>query len=838
MRRTSLKVIVLLAAYALSSIVDAATPEDDVLVGSNSGPPTTNSYVSIKPGPPPGFEALVEPQQTEADIYFGGEFVASAFIEYDLHNVTIEDPLSVVELIPTLKNPATIAKHLSGPQPTNSHLVCNARNRDACGFLEPEMAGIIFDEARFTVTLFVHHDQQIVHHAVADKYLPKPTTGVSSLNNIRLTASGALGLHRYSISSESFVARNNGRVRARYAIADGEASLYNMSWQYDEKDYEYEVGSFRSKLSAVGLVRDAELMGARWGTSTRLRQDLDNATATPLFLFLHDRSRVELFRNEELLDARFYNAGNQQVDTTQLPEGAYDLEIVVTHADGRVERQSQFFVRNGNMPPLNEPQYFLESGSISEVGSHTPQSTGAGWMRAGSNIRVKEDLALSAEVIWADDTLATQSGISFVRPRWYMQLGGLLSNERDRGFSLNTNYRQEKLNVSLDYRRVVAAEVARRFEYSVVPNSHTQASATIAFPMQRGNFFIRGVYSAQGGQSTTGIGLSYLGSLFHKAGVSADITFDANATGEDTWVRAGITLRWRNFGSHATVRPQYQYAREDGVTSQDPFLDARWSTSREYERLGAIDHTLFGTHDPQHSALGARFVSRRYQDSDLELGYAKRQDRSGLFYASNSRLSIASASGKTTIGTNDGGAGALIIHIDGNTFGEFEVLVDDRVVGSSWAQRPNTISLRAYETYDVRIRPLGDRIVGYDQSPQTVTLYPGNVQTLRYTAHDLFVVISQAVNPSGHPLEYWRFINVEGLGVTDEQGWFQIEVGHNQPLFLFKTTPAGPIYCRLDLGEVEAAQDGLVVVDQTVCTPIPVQQLRQDHPDILRRQLG
>ena len=100
-----------------------------------------------------------------------------------------------------------------------------------------------------------------------------------------------------------------------------------------------------------------------------------------------------------------------------------------------------------------------------------------------------------------------------------------------------------------------------------------------------------------------------------------------------------------------------------------------------------------------------------------------------------------------------------------------------------------------------------------------MTLYPGNVQTVRFDARTITVLVAQALQPDGTPLASGRITNVEGFGATDPSGWFQVEVAHDEPLLVQQ--PDGRM-CLLDPGEY-VVQDGLAVLEPLVCEPIPAQ---------------
>ena len=206
--------------------------------------------------------------------------------------------------------------------------------------------------------------------------------------------------------------------------------------------------------------------------------------------------------------------------------------------------------------------------------------------------------------------------------------------------------------------------------------------------------------------------------------------------------------------------------------------------------------------------------------ADLDLNYSH-GSRSGMGYAANSRFNLVSKDGRSALGGGSSQLAAVVVEIDGDLpDAEFEVIVDNRVAGYATTTKRGVISLRPYETYGVRIRPTGDDILGYDERTYGVTLYPGNVHRLVFTAQQLHVLVAQALLPDGSPVAHGKFDNVEGFGATDNEGWFQVEVSHQDDLRV--RLPSGE-YCALQQPQPDPNDDGLIVAEALTCraTPAP-----------------
>ena len=189
---------VLCFAHAAAAANDSATAK-------------TASPFSISKGPPPGFADLAAKQTTQADVYYGGIFLTSTFVEYDASSVEILDPLSVISMIPNVKDPAQLAALLSGPRSTNAAHLCHKRAAQDCGSLTPDMVDVLFDENRFRLDLFVSSTELLIHQLARQKYLPPSSVERSTLHNVRVNLSGTGRDERYTLSSESFYAKPEKR---------------------------------------------------------------------------------------------------------------------------------------------------------------------------------------------------------------------------------------------------------------------------------------------------------------------------------------------------------------------------------------------------------------------------------------------------------------------------------------------------------------------------------------------------------------------------------------------------------------------------------------------------
>jgi hypothetical protein len=155
----------------------------------------------------------------------------------------------------------------------------------------------------------------------------------------------------------------------------------------------------------------------------------------------------------------------------------------------------------------------------------------------------------------------------------------------------------------------------------------------------------------------------------------------------------------------------------------------------------------------------------------------------GLQYGLTLQTGAAIDRHEVALGGRDIAESALVVSLDGESgTSRFDVLVNEQPRGRVAAGAPLPLFLEPYREYAVRLRPVGAVSVDYDSGMRSVTLYPGNVQHLAWDTHAFFTVFGQALRPDGRPVANARIRSRRGIGESDENGYFQIDVAASDML--------------------------------------------------------
>lgn len=773
---------------------------------------------------PPGFEDLAGLQTNQVDIFFQNKHLLSTIATYDFETLSFENPQLLVDHIEDLIDPNIILNIVNQPLSINTDLLCHSRTAsDDCGTMQPNVVGIIFDESRFRVDLFVNSLQLHTKAVYSTKFLPPAEEKLSTIHILNLNLSGTDETDdRFNFQANSMLAFGDARINAQSNYTDNEDFIVDeFSLQKDNPGWEAEAGVFSTESQATNFFSEQDILGARIKTSTNTRTDLDISSGTSIFIFVSQRSRVEVFKDSRLIDARFYDAGNRQLDTTRFPDGAYQISVRIREENGRERIEEYFFVRNAALPPIGEPQYYAEVGKINDIeqNSTLPETSDNYLIHAGGSIRLKEDLAVEAEIANSNDESMAQLGLVHLKAGLESHLNVMTTTESDWGISLRETWNTEKFVLSLDFRHIsMGSSNSDPDSFDFVTTDRTQASSTVTHDLFGGRVYWRYRHiDTSGAQKSETYSMRYIRKIFHNNKYQIDWDFEANKDSDDYLIGANINFRFRKNKNEFRLSPGLQTRKTNNISDDDVVGDVSWIYTEQNPTIGRLQSQLFHTRDNELSTSGINISSEsRYGNNEVELNQTHDSNRDIFGYSLRSQFNLASDFQAVSLGGAEYSRSAVIIDLTGQPKGaKFEVYVDRQSAGYAQVGSKTVLPLPAYDTYDIRLESRSDAFLTFEESPRQVTLYPGNVNTMSWQVDRVLVLIGRALDLEGNPIAHARFKNAGTFSGTDDRGWFQVETGKIDSLLLQKKDGS---QCALSLDEYDDSED-VHVFNDLICIP-------------------
>lgn len=812
-------------------MLDLLLARTPVLIGAllalaiNAGAQTvgTDEPLFETTGVPAGFEKLVEPQLTAVDVFYGGRLLLTTLAEYTPTSVRFLKPEQIIAAIANVRDGDALREYLSLPLASNRDRICQQEGQPLCGKLMPDTVGVIFDVQRFRASLFISPTLLDDAPEQDPRYLPPPDNDrLTLVQNFSALATGNdQGSDQFTLFGITRAGRNGHYGFADWVSTDQQGlSFDQIGYRHGLVDHEITAGLFEPTSDALrGLRRDL-LLGGSVMTSLKRRQDLASIIASPIDLFLPLPARVDIFRDGRLVASRFYDAGNQLIDTSTLPTGAYPVTLVITDETGISETRQEFFIKSTLLPPPGSPQWFVEAGDIRRrsVDELFAEQADSSMMRAGYRWREHDWLGLGvATAATSDEVVGEWSSNLFVSA---MELGSELfaSSQGSWGWGLRGSSRIGKATLSANAQRnhVQDEDEYLAFDYPLISPDRwlysVQASRSI-----RENGLLIASYSRVG---TEGIASSRSSSLRYVHNLplprGQGLTLSAEIAEIDDEKRVAVAIQWRALSTHWTHTAGLDWVNSDlpeneGVSGR---AGTRWRDQQRFVddveiganvRFNDDDSSLNidGTHRSQFGRARAEVA---LQDNDL--------GDSRQYLAGFDTSLVVDDQRKISVGGLPPGEAAAVIDLRDADDALVDIRIDGQHKLTARGGRRVPVILPAYDQYQLTVRDHGTTLLALDNTPRTLTLYPGEAETLHYEAERVHIIVSRLyymrdvcsdVTDECYQIpQQLAGVQIKGLkGVvfSDEEGYFQGEIPADTTT-LEADIDGQP--CRIDVSALEA----------------------------------
>ena len=755
----------------------------------------------IEASEPPGFSALTEMQSAVADVYSGGKRIGEAKVTFQPGRLTLADPAKLVALLPDLANAPAVLTALSAANlPSNSGLVCTpAANPAACGRLAPPIAGIIFDQDRFRIDVFVNPEMITVKEAVARQYVQRPEAGLTVVNAIGAVMSGSSqGPRFYNVQNNLIIGDADRRLRAEFAYATGfGVQADRLVMEIDRPERRYLAGAFWAP--GTDLIGRRKMLGIGIESQIDTRLDKDELWGSPLVVFLGQRARVDIVRDGRVLTSRIYDAGNQSLDTRGLPNGAYEVTLQIEEAGGSKRRRTAIFLQEpDHCSGRSEDFLRLCRGARrrqptilhcadrhalfpGRCGAAADTASGPGRHRARDRSRCSGRSRRLFPLVAGAGQAGSYRLVA--RAIWRPAAAGLA-----RQLALCVQFRFAANNAwqnAAAGRPSARAFWTRHFTGSadatmpLARNSFSQVSGSLSYNLHNARFGFAASYRREKNQPANySYGPSASWEFLRRGQLRMSVNGDLAITSQGRSGFAGVSLQLLGARSSVSADAGMRSTGNQGEPRRSGGVGSvRGSWKEEFFAGAELDVAAGHNHDLERDAVNASTELRSEQfslqgDVNHTLGPAGNPTQ----YSLGIQTTIGLGRGGIAFKGRDQNDSMVLVRVAGaGPQDRFEVLVNDSVAGTVHGSGSTAVAVPAYRQYEFRIRQTDGDLLHYDGSVRRVGLYPGNVTRLSWTARKVTAMFGRLLLESGEPVRLASVTNPAGIGETDDHGYFQIE---------------------------------------------------------------
>jgi len=743
---------------------------------------------------PKGFEALTEPQTTLLDVYYANRQVASTMATFSAESVVFNNPIEVLSKIPRLKNQGKLLGVLSGSMEPNVELVCfeGAKPESPCGKLKPETIGVILDEGNFRVDVFVHPDFLDVHELGLPRYLPPSEAGLSIVSSFAGAVSGsASSSNTHNTRNQTVIGLDESRVRIDSSYSNTAEWFFDTAFmERDIREQRFMAGVFNT--TSMDNIGEQKLFGIGYTTTTDTRVDLEIGFGNQLVVFLPQPAQVDIFKDDRLIGSRFYEAGKQIIDTSQLPEGAYDVLLKIKERSGATREETHFYTKATNLPPSDSPLLYIEGGMLlTDVNSPFPMRTNIPILHYGAMFRYNDSWGLGADFITSDTVSVGELRSIYLGRNLRFRGAAVLTSDDDIAASMTASGDMWDVGYTVALRRNWAggalASTTETPVFDPIGSSFTQFRASLSYVWGQAQYSWSSLYQANEGEADTySHGPTFTYPLYRDAKWSAILRMEAAQTQDQTSAMARLQFRM--------VDPNWSVGATSSIENIDSHVAASDSSNEGYSGNASVngswqdqdlvpgDLTLGGTY-AQETGLrtlqsNASHLSKwgRYS-MDVDRSWGRNASGDGASVAGNFATSLISDGSTIVLGGRDRRDSGVVVTLKGRAKDAvFNVVVDGLPSGEIKVGESLPLLLQPYKTYGVRIEPVGGDFVSYNSDDKEITLYPGNVTGVVWSINPIVAVFGRVVRADGKPVSFARIGGVAGGAFTDELGYFQTEM--------------------------------------------------------------
>lgn len=779
---------------------------------------------------PSGFENLTSEREAILDAWFGGRKVGEIRAMVRPGFVTFHDAKSIALLIPDVALLPQLVAALTGPMQANVSLACSPSPDAGCGILEPEHAGIILDEERFRVDIFVHPGLLAQPDPAAAYYLAAPVNQPSLVSLFGGTVSGSSrGALSWQLQNRSIASVGDFRLRSDSSLTQHAGVTFdNLTVETDRHDWRFLGGIFWSP--GTELIGRRRIVGLGAATQLDTRLNKTELLGTPLEVYLQQTAKVDLIIDDRIVSSRIYPSGNRLIDTATLPNGSYEVVLRIQE-DGRPAREEQrFFTKGSSMAPLGRPMFSGFVGLLPSSSRGLSLGSKTVFYQAGVARRMTPSLGFEAAILGTQYKAILDSGAIYHSSFAQLRLGALVSTSGDHGVSVRaTTVGHGPLSLSFDLRKISSRDGRPLLPVSTSRGSFseetklgfadrgsfTQALSLISYRIDRATFRLTGLFRKNANDAANySVGASVEIPVVRSSGWDITVLADARKTERDY----SSFLGFRFFANRRNVAVSGSggmiHQTVQGTPSSRLVGEAQASWQRQFEDRGQLssDVAIGQNADGAYSRGSTHLRSRTFNGRADVLHQFGDRDTTQFAAALDTGI-VMTKSGIGVAGRDMNDTGIIVSIAGGGAEQKFDVLIDEVVRGTVEDGERLVLFLQPYQKYDIRVRARDFHISGFENTPRSITLYPGNVAELDWKVTPLFILFGRAVTIDGTPVANANISGSQGVSRSDGDGYFQIETNDKDRLQFGRETAS---VCNVT---VDAAQtvNGFVSAGDQIC---------------------
>ncbi|MEB6513681.1 TcfC E-set like domain-containing protein [Enterobacter roggenkampii] len=446
---------------------------------------------------PEGFEELAEGQIVMTEVFLYGQTLGLFQSRVDLEKLDFLQPelvaSAIYKVLPDTPELNTLlGEGLKQSFPRNSKYSCGSNgNAPGCDFLKTNSIEIIYDENNSIVYLYLP-DRFLQHKAPETEYYEQSVESRNALvhqqninfvTNNNYQSASIQGNGSVGVTDNGYLNIDWTWLGQRFRFGNAyRTDIHNAYFRQDLlKRYYLQAGIMDARdifSNAGGNINLSQLPlsgihGFRMGSTLAWMNMNKQSIGTPLNVFLSRDSRVDAYRNDQLLASFYLKAGVQELDTRSFPSGSYSVTLEV-YEDNKLVRTESLPYTGSGQAKVKSTQWFIQAGTSTKK-QYKKESHDSYVIHAGikmpftNNTSATAGLASFSRAGFLEGAIDWTYGFNFglIDGQMTLRTSYLYGNEGSRGNVQQLNY-NDGFSLSLYHTSMSASDcrVQNNYRYS------------------------------------------------------------------------------------------------------------------------------------------------------------------------------------------------------------------------------------------------------------------------------------------------------------------------------------------------------------------------------------
>ena len=738
---------------------------------------------------PPGFEKLAMRASEDVSLFHKDVNVLSANIVIDNDSYSFSDPLLVAFELSQLKiaKRSTLEYFLSNEFPLDDAGICVLNHRaQNCETKSPIELAILpkLDENRLDVLVGRSLSAQ---SDFATRFLPNSSSGLSTRAGFRTTYASVGGsLNTVDTHVDAAVSYGDGGLFAKNSFSDQDLSdnVSELFFAHQFQQHQLKIGTI--DFESTDFLLNNELIGIDWSTSFNRYTNLRELYSTPVLVTLSNPAVVQILVNGTLYSSASLPPGNHRLNTKNLPNGTYEVDIRIQDANNGIQTRSQIFSKRLTLPPPGQLVYGFSAGKPRADENNTLQTTNASVIKGAVSKRLSPTFGVDIELASFLNEQTAQARLSRIGTRFELSLGALVGTQSSFGSSLRAAYSNRNFQLTFQGAKFSSDHDVQNNQQLAQFVRDDYFSRSISATYSSGKYRF-GVLAERLNRDTN-LGVTERDRIVARVrrrisvgapGSAISASYSSVDEKQELQLKLDIVLDDPNINQRTSFE-----LLKSGNSALEPAVSyqANYNPAKGFTPLGSADASLsFRSRLSENNSFVGGGLKLTDQFYDLGVGVDLFDDSTegDVQHRTIASLGsqIAASKGKVAFGRNTGQSSGIIIDVTGQPEGRtYDVKVNGSQRGVGHVGSKFFLPLQPFRQHRIDLLPHSISLGNFESASRTITLYPGNVAVMEIAVQSTYVLITR-FNDSAGELISDKVIRYQGLPYfINDEGVVQLEV--------------------------------------------------------------